>query len=188
MPRLSRFAVLLVALPLAIGACKKKPPVVQAPATNPGPTTSAPVPGPTTNPPVTPPPAGPTAAEITARARAIMLETVYFEYDTDAIRADAQANLEKKLPILQLNAGLKFRIEGHCDDRGSDEYNISLGRRRAESVKRFLTDRGIDASRIETVSFGRERPAMQGDTEDARSKNRRDEFTITAGGTDIRMP
>lgn len=187
MPRLSRYAVLLVALPLALGACKKKPPVVQAPApTTSGPGDTRPPVTPAGNPPVNNAPAGPTAAEITARNRAIILETVYFEYDTDAIRADAQASLEKKLPILQANPGLKFRIEGHCDDRGSDEYNIALGRRRAESVKRFLTDRGIDASRIETVSFGRERPAVQGDSDDARSRNRRDEFVITAGGSDIK--
>lgn len=187
MPRLSRFVVLLVALPLAIGACKKKQPpaVVPVPPTASGTGERPPV-QPVSNPPVNPPPAGPTAAEVTARNRAIMLETVYFEYDTDAIRADAQASLEKKLPILQANTGLKFRIEGHCDDRGSDEYNIALGRRRAEAVKRFLTDRGIDESRIETVSFGRERPAVQGDNDDARSRNRRDEFVITAGGSDIK--
>ena len=187
MPRLSRYAVLLVALPLAIGACKKKPPVVQPPVTVQGPPRADP---PRATPPDNAPvrPAGPDAAEITRRARELMLEIVYFEYDTDAIRADAQASLEKKLPVLQANPGLKFRVEGHCDDRGSDEYNIALGRRRAEAVKRFLTDRGIDASRIETVSFGRERPAMQGDSEEARSRNRRDEFTITAGGENLKMP
>ncbi len=80
----------------------------------------------------------------------------------------------------------KHRIAGHCDERGSDEYNIALGRRRAEAAKRYLTDRGIDASRIETSSFGRERPAVQGTTEDAWSKNRRDEFEITAGGESLK--
>jgi peptidoglycan-associated lipoprotein len=188
MPRLSRYAVLLVALPLAIGACKKNPPAVQAPVQS---TPTGGGGGQTVQPTVDPAPrpaAGPDAAEITRRAREIVLEIVYFEYDTDAIRADAQVSLEKKLPILQANPGLKFRIEGHCDNRGSDEYNIALGRRRAEAVKRFLTDRGIDGSRIETVSFGRERPAVQGDTEDAWSRNRRDEFTITAGGDNIKIP
>ncbi|MBC8089907.1 MAG: OmpA family protein [Phycisphaerae bacterium] len=187
MPRLSRYAVLFVALPLALGACKKKPPVVAVvPPVQEPPRADPPRVMPTDNTPVRP--TGPDAAEIARRARELMLEIVYFEYDTDAIRADAQASLEKKLPVLQANPGLKFRVEGHCDDRGSDEYNIALGRRRAEAVKRFLTDRGVDASRIETVSFGRERPAMQGDSEEARSRNRRDEFTITAGGENLKMP
>jgi len=189
MPRLSRYAILLVALPLAIGACKgKKPPAVVPPP----PTTSGAGERPPTTPPAGNPPAvatpGKSAAEIDREVRELLLQTVYFEYDTDAIRADAQAMLEKKLPLLQANPAVKFRIEGHCDDRGSDEYNISLGRRRAESVKRFLTDRGIDQSRIETVSFGRERPAVQGDSDDARSKNRRDEFVITAGNSNLRLP
>lgn len=187
MPRLSRFAILLVALPFAIGACKKKPPVVAAQQQQPA---AGPVSPPVTPPNNPPPAAAPTKtqAEIDAEVRGLVLEIVYFEYDTDAIRADAQATLEKKLPVLQANPGLKFRVEGHCDDRGSDEYNIALGRRRAEAVKRFLTDRGIDASRIETVSFGRERPALQGDSEDARARNRRDEFQITAGGSNLKMP
>jgi peptidoglycan-associated lipoprotein len=80
------------------------------------------------------------------------------------------------------------RIAGHCDDRGSDEYNIALGRRRSEAAKRYLTDRGIDAARIETTTFGRERPAVQGSGEEAWSKNRRDEFEIIAGGDQLRTP
>lgn len=187
MHRFSRLAVLFVALPLAVGACKKKQPVVQPPEAPVQPPASNPV-----NPPVDPPPARPTNTktqeQIDAEVRALVLETVYFDYDTDAITAQSQATLEKKLPALQANSGIKFRVEGHCDDRGSDEYNIALGRRRAEAVKRWLTDRGIDASRIETVSFGRERPAVQGESEDARARNRRDEFSITAGGNNLKLP
>lgn len=187
MPRLSRYAVLIVALPLAFGACKKKKPVVVPDP----PKTEAPA-----SPPVTPvdrtpapaPASGPTEAEITARVRALILETVYFEYDSDAIRADAQAALEKKVPLLAANPAVKLQIAGHCDNRGTDEYNLALGRRRAEQVKRFLTDRGIDASRIETISFGAERPAVQGEGEDVWSKNRRDEFQITAGGNVLKQP
>lgn len=67
---------------------------------------------------------------------------------------------------LHANPGLRIRVAGHTDERGSDEYNIALGRRRAETAKRYLTDRGIDASRIETSTFGRERPAMQGSSEE----------------------
>lgn len=187
MPRLSRYAVLLVALPLAFGACKKKKPVVQA-----GPDTArvAPTPRDTTRAPVVPPREnrGDSTEAITARVRALILETVYFEYDSDAIRADAQAALEKKVPLLAANPAVKLQIAGHCDNRGTDEYNLALGRRRAEMVKRFLTDRGIDASRIETISFGAERPAVQGEGEDVWSKNRRDEFQITAGGNALKQP
>ena len=188
MPRLSRFAVLFVALPLALGACKKKKPAVVPPP----PVQSAPSGGPTAPPRVdpAPPPAnsGPSAEAITATVRAVILETVYFEYDSDAIRADAQSMLEKKVPLLNANPAVKLQIAGHCDNRGTDEYNLALGRRRAEQVKRFLTDRGIDASRIETISFGAERPAVQGEGEEVWSRNRRDEFQITAGGSVLKQP
>lgn len=188
MPRLSRYAVLIVALPLAFGACKKKKPTVVPekvtvvePPSRPDTTTRNPVVPPRENP-------GEGPEVITARVRALILETVYFEYDSDAIRADAQAALEKKVPLLAANPAVKLQIAGHCDNRGTDEYNLALGRRRAEMVKRFLTDRGIDASRIETISFGAERPAVQGEGEDVWSKNRRDEFQITAGGNALKQP
>ncbi|MEO7996546.1 MAG: OmpA family protein [Gemmatimonadaceae bacterium] len=188
MPRLSRYAVLIVALPLAFGACrKKKPAVVPPPPTQSGPTSPPPA-APRNDPPPAVVPSGPSEAEITTKVRALILETVYFEYDSDAIRADAQVALEKKVPLLAANPAVKLQIAGHCDNRGTDEYNLALGRRRAEMVKRFLTDRGIDASRIETISFGAERPAVQGEGEDVWSRNRRDEFQITAGGNVLKQP
>ena len=88
--------------------------------------------------------------------------------------------------MLNANPAVKIRVAGHCAERGSDEYNIALGRRRAEAAKRYLSDRGIDASRIETASFGRERPAVQGTSEEAWSRNRRGEFEIIAGGDQMR--
>ncbi|MBA3918001.1 MAG: peptidoglycan-associated lipoprotein [Gemmatimonas sp.] len=124
--------------------------------------------------------------EKVAAARLRLLETIYFEYDADELRDDARASLDAKLAILNANPGLRIKVNGHCDERGSDEYNIALGRRRAEAAKRYLTDRGIDGSRIETASFGRERPAVQGGGEDAWSKNRRDEFEIVAGGENLK--
>jgi peptidoglycan-associated lipoprotein len=120
-----------------------------------------------------------------AAARATLAAPVYFDYDMAEIRGDQQAQLEAKVPILTANPGIRIRVEGNTDDRGSDEYNLALGQRRAATVKRFLTDRGIDASRIEIVSYGEERPAEQGEGEDAWSKNRRAEFVITAGGDNI---
>ena len=117
-----------------------------------------------------------------------MLSTIYFEYDADELRDDARASLDEKVKILNVNPGVRIRVSGHCDDRGSDEYNIALGRRRAETAKRYLTDRGIDASRIETATFGREHPAVQGTGEEVWAKNRRDEFQIIAGGDELRAP
>lgn len=188
MIRSSRLFVLLAASSLALGACKKKTtPVVPppTPATNP-----TAVPTPTR--PATSTPGNTDSAEEMRRkveaARAAVLSTIYFEYDADDLRDDAKASLDGKIRILNANPQLRVRILGHCDDRGSDEYNIALGRRRAETAKRYLTDRGIDASRIETTTFGRERPAVQGTGEEAWSKNRRDEFEIIAGGDQLRAP
>jgi peptidoglycan-associated lipoprotein len=113
---------------------------------------------------------------------------VYFDYDQAEIRDDARATLEAKLPILTANAGLRLRIAGHTDSRGSDEYNLALGSRRAASVKAFLTERGIDASRLEIVSFGEERPTCTEEEESCWSRNRRAEFEITAGGDNLTVP
>ncbi|MEQ1693418.1 MAG: OmpA family protein, partial [Gemmatimonas sp.] len=142
-----------------------------------------------TDPPATRP-ADNSAAEAAkiATARAVVLSTIYFEYDADELRDDAKASLDEKLKVLNVNPQLRIRIAGHCDDRGSDEYNIALGRRRSEAAKRYLTDRGIDASRIETTTFGRERPEAQGTGEEVWAKNRRDAFEITAGGDQLRAP
>lgn len=185
MIRPSRLFVLLAASSIALGACKKKtPPAAPAPAPAPAPTTPT-----RTEPPAAPPVDN--ASEMAARvaaARAVVLSTIYFEYDADELRDDARASLDEKLRILNVNPDLRIRIAGHCDDRGSDEYNIALGRRRAETAKRYLTDRGIDGSRIETSTFGREHPAMLGTGEDVWSKNRRDEFQIIAGGDQLRAP
>lgn len=188
MSTLSRLSFLAVALPFAAGACHhKKPATVVPPPVVVAVNNDRPAPPRSDVPPPLPPVVdrgGMTAAEM----RKLILDVVYFEYDSDAIRADAQTSLESRVPLLAANPGVKLRIAGNCDDRGTDEYNLALGRRRAEAVKRFLTDRGIDASRIETVSFGRERPAVQGDNEEAWSRNRRDEFTITAGGDMLKSP
>jgi peptidoglycan-associated lipoprotein len=115
-------------------------------------------------------------------------QTIYFDYDKDEIRADQQAALDAKVPILTLNSSLRIRIAGHTDNRGSDEYNLALGQRRAATTKRYLIARGIADSRIDVVSFGEERPAMQGDNEDAWAKNRRAEFEIISGGDMIKVP
>ncbi len=89
--------------------------------------------------------------------------------------------LDAKVPVLQANPGLRLRIAGHTDNRGSDEYNIALGQRRAAMVREYLQARGIDGARLEIVSFGEEMPAVEGDNEGAWAQNRRAEFEVIAG-------
>ena len=114
--------------------------------------------------------------------------TIYFDYDASDIRGDARAALDAKLPILRANAGVQVRISGHADERGSDQYNDALGQRRAAAAKRYLTDNGIDPTRISIVSFGEQRPAVTGSDESAWARNRRAEFEITAGEGSIVPP
>ncbi len=120
--------------------------------------------------------------------RAMLSTMVHFDYDRADIRPDDAAALDGKVAILQANPNLRIRVHGHCDERGSDEYNLALGNRRATSVKQYLVNRGIDASRIDTQSWGEERPIAQGMTEDAWSQNRRAEFEIVAGGDVLMRP
>jgi peptidoglycan-associated lipoprotein len=120
--------------------------------------------------------------------RAMLATMVHFDYDRAEIRPDDAASLDAKVSILQANPNLRIRIHGHCDERGSDEYNLALGNRRAAAVKAYLVNRGIDGSRIETQSWGEERPVAQGMSEDAWSQNRRAEFEITAGGDNLMRP
>ncbi|MGH7664550.1 MAG: peptidoglycan-associated lipoprotein Pal [Gemmatimonadaceae bacterium] len=123
-----------------------------------------------------------------AGLRNSMTATIYFDFDESSIDDQARATLESKLPILNANAGLRIRVAGHTDERGSDEYNLALGQRRAASAKRFLVQRGIAESRIETVSFGEERPAMTGSDESAYAQNRRAEFEIISGADNLMLP
>jgi peptidoglycan-associated lipoprotein len=128
------------------------------------------------------------AREAMEGVRSALTAAIYFEYDSDAIGEAARSALDQKLAILQSNSGVRLRIAGHADERGSDEYNLALGQRRAAAAKRYLTQRGIPETRIEIVSFGEERPAASGSDESAMAQNRRDEFEITAGGDALRAP
>lgn len=127
------------------------------------------------------------AARIAA-LRNTLMEAIYFDFDSDGLSADARARLDAKLAILNANSGLTLRIAGHADERGSDEYNLALGQRRAAAAKRYLTQRGITDDRIAIISYGEEQPAVQGSDESAWSQNRRDEFEITGGGDTLRSP
>jgi len=105
-------------------------------------------------------------------------EDVYFDFDSSALLPMAQAVLEKKAAWLRGNSGGSVVIEGHCDERGTSEYNLALGDRRAKSVKAFLVDLGVSASRLITLSYGEERPSDPGHNGEAWAKNRRAHFII----------
>jgi len=120
-------------------------------------------------------------------ARATLAERIHFDYDVAEIRPDAERVLRAKLGILRNSPNVMLRVEGHCDERGSNEYNDALGNRRAQAVVDFFTNFGLDASRFEIVSFGEDRPLASGSTEGAWAQNRRAEFIITAGQNDINV-
>jgi peptidoglycan-associated lipoprotein len=120
-----------------------------------------------------------------AAARATLEAMVFFDYDSSEIREDAAAALRQKVAILRASPQVRLRIEGHCDERGSTEYNLALGNRRAEAIRQFLTGFGLSADRFEIVSFGEGRPLAQGSNEQAWSRNRRGQFVITAGANAI---
>ena len=124
-------------------------------------------------------------AEETARARAILEEMVFFDYDESAIRADAQETLSQKITVLRSNPNVVLRITGHADERGSIEYNLALGLRRANSVRDYLVGFGLDASRFTTETMGEDQPLDPGTTEAAYARNRRSEFAITSGGEQL---
>jgi peptidoglycan-associated lipoprotein len=121
-----------------------------------------------------------------AAMRNTLLAKIYFDFDKSDLTDQDRATLDAKIPILNANPGLRLRIEGNCDKRGSDEYNLALGQRRAAAAKRYLTEHGIDAARLDVISYGAERPIAEGDTEEAYAQNRRDEFVITAGGDNLK--
>jgi len=108
----------------------------------------------------------------------VMQEDIYFEFDKSTLTPAAQDNLLKKADWLRENPDVTATIEGHCDERGTNEYNLALGDRRAESAKAFLVDLGIDASRLTTISYGEERPLCSEKTEECWAKNRRDHFVV----------
>jgi peptidoglycan-associated lipoprotein len=107
-------------------------------------------------------------------------DNVYFSFDEYALSSDAQSNLNKMAEHLKGQKSAVLQIEGHCDERGSTEYNLALGERRAQSVKNYLTQLGVEAARVPTISYGEERPAVEGHDEAAWAKNRRAQFSLSA--------
>ncbi len=115
-------------------------------------------------------------------------QMIHFEYDAFTIGSGDTAALDRKAAIMQANPNVRIRITGHCDERGSDEYNLALGMNRATAAKDYLVRMGVDPSRIDVASLGREVPADPSSNEAAWAMNRRDEFAVTAGGQTLMAP
>jgi peptidoglycan-associated lipoprotein len=122
------------------------------------------------------------AAAAKAALQAALTAPVLFEFDRAEITEEGMRLLDAKVEALQGNQAIRIRVEGNADDSGSDEYNMVLSQRRAAIVNRYLTERGVDASRLQIVALGEERPSCTtGRDEPCRARNRRDEFVVVSG-------
>ncbi|HSB70981.1 MAG TPA: peptidoglycan-associated lipoprotein Pal [Candidatus Methylomirabilis sp.] len=197
---LSTMGVLVVSL--ALLGCPKRPEVMQAAPSPVGPPaavapapTPPPAPPPVAETPVTPPsapvaetpvtpPSAPAETPVQAAPPAAVpaaspMKDVFFDFDKSALREDQKAALNEGVAWLKENPRVNIVIEGHCDERGTTEYNIGLGERRAGAVKEYLVAAGIAAERIAAISYGKERPFVLGHDESAWKWNRRGHFVIT---------
>jgi len=132
----------------------------------------------TTPPPDTTPPEPPQPPPPPPELKQSQLQTVYFDFDKYNLRADAKAALDMDYDLLMEFPDAIVKIEGNCDERGTVEYNQSLGQKRAQAVMDYLVGRGIPADRLSTISYGKERPVDPGHNEAAWAKNRRCDFRI----------
>jgi len=164
-------AVALLALALAAAGCAKKS------------TEAAPTPTPTPTPaPVTPPPPPPPPPDNTPppapRITSTDFRPVFFDFDSYTLREDARGALDANAKLLRDNPTVNITIEGHADERGTAEYNLALGERRAQAARDYLTAAGIPSARIQIISYGKERPFDPGHDESAWSQNRRAHTTV----------
>ncbi len=132
----------------------------------------------TAAPTAAPAPVAPPAAATTLDTADFASETIYFDFDSYTVKASEADKLRKLAAVLKANTGapVKVQIEGHCDERGSNEYNLALGEKRARAIQDALAAEGVPAGTVTTISYGEERPAVEGHDEAAYSKNRRGEF------------
>ena len=119
------------------------------------------------------------ADKLRGEIKAFEAEGIYFDYDKSEIKAEAKAILEKKAAWLRANPSYKVKIEGNCDDRGTNEYNLALGDRRAKAAQKYLNALGISMDRMSTISYGEEKPTCTEKNEKCWSKNRRDDFKLS---------
>jgi peptidoglycan-associated lipoprotein len=167
----------LAAAAAALAACSTPKPPPPAPVNNPPPPPPAERPA---TPPVAQAPSGPVPGSVQDFVVNVG-DRVYFDYDKYDVRADAQPVLSAQAAWLAKYPSVKVRIEGNADERGTREYNLALGSRRANSIKEFLTSHGVGADRIETISYGKEMPIDPGNTEEAYAKNRNGHTAIVSG-------
>jgi peptidoglycan-associated lipoprotein len=191
--RLRYFATLVIVLAL-VGACAKKQPPVARPTTpppgtaaDPGATRPPAPPEPVAEPMVIPGDPDVTAGDLAARSldeindpQQSPFQPVFFALDSDRIEGAGQGALQNNAQILRQYPSWVLTIEGHCDERGTPEYNLALGERRALAARDYLISLGIAPDRLKTVSYGNEFPFDPGRTEEAYSKNRRAHFVVTA--------
>ena len=188
---LSGLFVLVTLVALSASACHKKVPPVERPI-------PPPPPAPTTVAPTKPPaPAEPVKEPVVVAPAAITedrvstatldeinrnspLKPIFFDYDRSDISAESQRILDANAEVMKRNPTWVITIEGHCDERGTAEYNLALGERRAEAARAYLVTLGIDGKRLRAVSYGKEFPFDPGHDETAWSRNRRAHFVITA--------
>ncbi|MQA30698.1 MAG: peptidoglycan-associated lipoprotein Pal [Luteitalea sp.] len=184
----SAAALMLILFTVLVAACGKKPPVAR-------PTPPPPPPSATASRPPAPPepvseptivPAEPVQDDAISSAslddlnRTSPLKPVFYEYDSSELSPDGQRILDANASVLKQYATWAITIEGHCDERGTAEYNLALGERRAVTARAYLISLGISADRLRTVSYGKEFPFDPGREEAAFSRNRRAHFVITA--------
>jgi peptidoglycan-associated lipoprotein len=128
--------------------------------------------------PPPPPPAPTPEPTVDPNAWKASVKDVFFDFDMYQLRSDARALLQENARLIKENGSGKIMLEGHCDERGTEDYNLALGQRRADAVMAYLKDLGVEVSRMETVSFGEEKPFDTGGTESAWAQNRRVHFRM----------
>jgi peptidoglycan-associated lipoprotein len=186
----NRFMVLAVFMTVVVGACAKKQPPLARPMPPPG-NTSTPtadvMPPPPPTPVAEPTITVPSMPEDSIDSRSLddlnrdsPLRPLFFELDSSEVSADGQKLLQENAAIMKKYPTWQITIEGHCDERGTAEYNLALGERRALAAKNYLVSLGIPADKVKTVSYGKEFPFEPGHDDGAWSKNRRAHFVITA--------
>lgn len=126
-----------------------------------------------------PPPPPPDVEDLPPPPVELALETIYFDYDKYNLKSDAKTALGTNAKTMRENAGVSVVIEGHCDERGTVEYNLALGEKRAKAARDYLVDLGVKVDRIRTISYGEERPSDPGHVDAAWARNRRAAFVRT---------
>jgi peptidoglycan-associated lipoprotein len=162
---------ILVLIVATSGCAKKKPPT---PATPPPAAEATPTPAPTPEPTPAPTPAPTPQPQIGSGD----FQPAFFDFDSYTLREDARGALDRDAKLLRDNAAVNVTIEGHCDERGTAEYNQALGERRAQAARDYLVAAGIATARIQVISYGKERPFAEGHDEASWQQNRRAHFVV----------